>query len=360
MKILYVEDQLTLQAENMCNIFSQILGHKIRKEIKDLVEEEYGASADEIKKIIAKTQCLDIADNFPDAVDYIKNYSSDYDMFIVDRNLAENNYEHEDVHKFDENYTEEIYNEARFYTREGDWLLNIALYENTIDEGNQFYFLTAHNDDIKTMNKSILYQSGFSKEKNIIVKEPVSISRLKKIINNYPAVKFENENKEILKIIRDRIGLDAEKSYMGLHKRQDRHQNLNQIRQFFENHIIRSFITRKILSEDQCINDYGNIYINGFIKSIHPEVYITDDDGELVLDAEGKKQWEKTDYDKFHSNRIIQSQMKTINHITQPASHQSETLSKDTSIHTFTALRDIIRWIDHYYVEEKNKTQIEQ
>jgi len=138
MKILYVEDQLSRQVDTLLTIFSQVLGINLKNELRTLINDPSGrgASAIEIKKIVGESNILDLSDNFPDALRKITYHFGDYDLFIVDRNLAEGDYNLNDIQQIDNNMTNKIW--EKYWDWEGDWLLNVL--SDKIDVRNQFYF----------------------------------------------------------------------------------------------------------------------------------------------------------------------------------------------------------------------------
>jgi len=347
-------------------IFSQYLGSSVRKKLLDIDNDERGGSPDEINKIIEPTG-LDISYNFPDALDCVKNHAENYDLFIVDRNLSEESYHLKDIQKIDKNLTDEIYESAEYVTKEGDWLLGVLAANPNIDISKQFYFLTAYDEAIKATDdiKKQLQHHNFDVKKQIIIKDDDdSIIRLKKNIKAFREYKFFIDNREIIEIVENRIGRDAKEKFIMIAKNKEKKEYLNQCRQFFENYIIRPLIDQGKVPKDECFKRYINsqgeksftnqIFIKGFINCIHPSIRKLNEDGNIEIKEDGN---ERTviDYKKFHSNKIIRSQMFTINTIVQPGSHDDSPFTEDTVIHVFTALKDIIRWLDAYH-HEKGKS----
>ena len=353
MKILYVEDELSKHIDTILKIFSQLLGQGLKKELKALMDDESGraASPEEIKEIIGKNNMLDICDSFPEALKIVTNFSDDYDLFIVDRNLAEMDYDLNEVEIIDPNFTEQM--SEKYFDREGDWLLNIL--SDEIDTRNQFYFLTAYTDDdiIIEKNSSLSEQGRFHKDQVIKKGELDQLAFLKKKIKEYPSVKIRIENQDIIDILNSKIGSDAENDFIQLARNSDKHEYLNQTRQFFENRIIRTLANREKVPEEECFKTFqrgeeiivtDRVDIKGFINWVNQIIFKKDDQGNFILDDTNNRQFDDYHYE-LGSNGIIKGEMHTILQVCHPGSHNSQSdITQDTVSCVFYALKDIIRW----------------
>lgn len=166
MKILYVEDELSKNIPRIIRLFSNYLSKKQRRSLEALIENESGFRIDpyEVKSIIEDTPIVEVEWRFPDALRKIIQSAKKYDLFIIDRNLSEQDYEYEELRNIDPLYNETLYND--FFEREGDYFLHKLIYD--IDVINKFYFLTAYSasDEIRN-NQDIKRFIDFGKFKDI-------------------------------------------------------------------------------------------------------------------------------------------------------------------------------------------------
>jgi hypothetical protein len=122
MKILYVEDELPQNIPRIIQLFGEYLGEERIRTLETLENDEsgYGASPDEIKKVVEDTGVVDVEYRFPEALNQVISHYHQYDMFIIDRNLIESKYTAEEIRKVVPDYDRQV---DRAYTeREGDYL----------------------------------------------------------------------------------------------------------------------------------------------------------------------------------------------------------------------------------------------
>ena len=273
MKILYVEDQLSKQVDTILTLFSQVLGKNLKKELRDLIKDPSGrgASAEEIKEIVGKSNRLDLSDSFPDALRKITHHYGDYELFIVDRNLAEVEYDFSDIQKIDKNLTEERL--EKYWDWEGDWLLNVLVHKK-IDVRNQFYFLTGYTgEEIKSENiNHLIEQNRFNISEQLVKKgELEQLDYLKKRINQNLTIKLCNENKDIVDILQSKLGDEAVDDFIDILKNNDNVKYINEIRQFYENHILKGMTKIKEVDHNKCYHinkktgkQTNHLNLNGF------------------------------------------------------------------------------------------------
>lgn len=207
MKILYVEDDLPGSLDRVIRLFSKYLDEKTIDDLKRLMADAYGATPDEIKKIVESTNFIEIADSFPDALRKIMHGYDRYACFIVDRNLIENPYEFREVNGIDPNYTEAL--SDKFLKREGDYLL-IWLATKTINPERmlqKFNFLSAYptgpNDEIRGVeNIQTFIDMKTFKEDQFFEKGSPRMDDLKKKIDTIEALNTQYENRVYLNILR--------------------------------------------------------------------------------------------------------------------------------------------------------------
>ena len=158
MKILYVEDELAKNIPRIIGLFKQYLSEGRIKKLQSLEEDTsgYGASPEEIKKIIEETQVIDVEYRFPEALKKVILYHQEYVRFIIDRNLSGTEYTVAEVQAIDQ-----YYDEHQYSGREGDYLfLKIGLCGDP-DILTRVYFLTAYpsqdelrcNQEIKSLRQ---------------------------------------------------------------------------------------------------------------------------------------------------------------------------------------------------------------
>jgi hypothetical protein len=113
MKILYAEDEVLKNLPHIIQLFGKYLDWE-KIETLELLKQESSDNPDipeQIKNIIEESGVVDFEYRFPNALrKAIQNYES-YVLFIVDRNLAENEYYPEEVSRVDRNYTHSQYDD---------------------------------------------------------------------------------------------------------------------------------------------------------------------------------------------------------------------------------------------------------
>tara|TARA_B100000315_G_C14582201_1_gene591073 strand:- start:103 stop:1113 length:1011 start_codon:yes stop_codon:yes gene_type:complete len=331
MKILYVEDELSKQIDTILSIFNQILGDGLKKELRALMDDESGrgASPEQIKEIIEKSNRLDVCDSFPEALRIVTNFSDDYDLFIVDRNLSAVDYLPEDVQKINASFSDELWD--KYFEREGDWLLNVL--SDIIDTRKQFYFLTAYTDDdiIIEKNSSLSEQGRFHRDQVIKKGELDQLDFLKKKIKKHPSIMIRHKNQDIIDILQNEFGDDAVNEFIEIINRgPSLFGTANEIRIFFENRILRGIAHKKKLDLSPiCFNEKGGINISGFVFFLRSAEYV---DNTFV-----KNDW------KFGCDTVIFSEISSIKDICQKGSHE-KIITTDTVNHLISGLKDIIRW----------------
>ena len=260
MKILYIEDEIVKHRDKIKRLFSRYLDDELMNELNKIEEDEYGASAEEVKKIIDKSNFIDLEYSFQGAIDKIINKHEDYCLFIVDRNLSEVNYGINDIKGIDDTFSESLFD--RFKEREGDYLLEKLVYEK-VDVLNRFYFLTAYSVSELPNKEEISKHIDFSKfrAENIIEKSNrIQEQKLISIINNAEVMNLHLENQIYIDVLRtelDRKGSShTTLKFVELLKNQndnDRNEiemNLGNIRNITEN--ILTYIAKKFHAPERC------------------------------------------------------------------------------------------------------------
>ncbi len=199
MKILYVEDELFSDLKTKMGIFESILNESIKKEFKEITTiVEKVEQNRKIKELLEATGIIKVCYNFPEAVDTITNNFNDYDLFIIDRNLSEEDYEVDDI----PNYSKSTM--GKYFTREGDFLLSL-IKENDLNWNDKFYFLTANaNDKLKCVEvfKEELERSKFKKENILDKSKNEDIEFLTQIVKDFQNGNFRVKFKEVFEVFR--------------------------------------------------------------------------------------------------------------------------------------------------------------
>ena len=265
MKILYVEDELSKNIPRVIRLFSKYLSKKEIKNLNALEADEsgYGVEPEEIKKIVEKTGLIEIEYRFPDALQKIIQNIDKYALFIIDRNLSEIEYEYDEVSQIDAIYSEDQYN--KFFEREGDYLLHKLVY-NGLNVLTKFYFLTAYPapdeirgaDDLKT-----LVDFGKFHSENFIEKaDNEQLEKLKLIIENIKILNLQEENKQYLNILRNKIDEGTFEGFLKILDEKDEKMrigdNLKEIRIIYEN-VLKTCSQKIPDMKSNCTDKYGNL-----------------------------------------------------------------------------------------------------
>jgi hypothetical protein len=203
-----VEDELTKNVDRLRRLFSKYLDENIVVDLQRFEADEYGATPDEIKKLIQSGNIIEIEDRFPDALKKIIHCLDQYACFIVDRNLIENPYNFQEVNRIDNKFSEFLYDKYR--EREGDYLLNWI--GNNAKEPKsilqRFNFLSAYPaDDMRSLEtiKNYFDFGTFTEEQFFDKSNPDALKNLKDKIDNIIVLNIKYENRMYLDILRDNL-----------------------------------------------------------------------------------------------------------------------------------------------------------
>ena len=265
MKILFVEDELSKNIPRIVRIFAKYLGSDRIKKLEALDEDEsgYGAGSAEIKKIVEESKIVEVEYQFPEALHKIINGSSNYALFIVDRNLSLNKYGFNEIAKVDDQFSDHLYN--TFFEREGDYLLQKLVYSGT-DVLSKFYFLTAYSAEDELRNgaeiKMHIDFGKFTKNNFIEKGNDKHLERLNYIIENNSIINLRAENIQYLNILGENINFGiAEKFLQVLSDLDNKNRigdNLNVIRIIYDS--ILQICSEKIPNmKESCVDNNGKI-----------------------------------------------------------------------------------------------------
>ena len=268
MKILYVEDELSKNIDRIVLLFSDYLNKKQRNLLQALIANESGFRIDlkEIKSIVESTNIIEVEWRFPDALQKVIYRSNKYDLFIVDRNLSEQDYEYEEIKNIDDSYNKNLY--ETYFGREGDYFLHRLIYK--VDVIKKFYFLTAYSsaDEIRNSeNIKTLIDLGNFKNLNFIEKgNKNNIDRLKDVMRNNNIINIRSTNRFYISILENYLGEEIVESFIKVIQRKNDIEeignNLGSIRNIYEQILIEC--SKRIPNmKEYCLDDYGQIILGG-------------------------------------------------------------------------------------------------
>jgi hypothetical protein len=284
MKILYVEDELSKNIPRVIRLFSKHLSKKEIKNLKTLEANEtgYGAEPQEIKEIVEKKGLIEVEYRFPDALRKVIQNSEKYVLFIIDRNLSEMEYEYDELSQIDATYNEDQFD--KFFEREGDYLLHKLAY-NGVNVLRKFYFLTAYPapDEIRGADdlQMLIDFREFQVENFIEKDDNEQLKKLKSIIENIKILNLQEENKEYLNILRNKIDEKTAETFLKVVAEKEKTEsivdNLIKIRKIYET-ILGACLQEIPDMNSNCTNEHGNVIMgsqtifwlfnSGYINSI--------------------------------------------------------------------------------------------
>lgn len=206
MKILYVEDDLSMNIPRITSLFSKYLDKKTVKKLNAFEADEsgYGGAPEEIKRIVEASNIIEVEYRFPEALKKIIQNHKKYALFIIDRNLDKGEYEFDEVKQIDPTFNKEKY--KKYSEWEGDYLLLKLAVKYHVDVLTKFYFLTGYpaQDEVRGNEniQGIIDVDTFN-SKNFIGKG--ESGRLKEIIDNIKVINLRNDNKIYLDSLRNNI-----------------------------------------------------------------------------------------------------------------------------------------------------------
>ena len=241
MKILYVEDQITRNISRITRLFEKYLTKTAKKQLQELEKDDYPPGPEEIKKIVETSNLIEIEYRFPEALQKIIDHHKRYALFIIDRNLfEEEGYDFEEIIAIDPSFSEEKY--EMYAEREGDYLLNRLIYQT--DVLSKFYFMTAYSarDEIRGANdiQTHISVEKFSTDNFIEKGNNADFERLKYRIDNINMLNLQLENRDCFQILRKNIDENITNIFLNIlatpnDSPQRIEDNLNRMRKIYEN-----------------------------------------------------------------------------------------------------------------------------
>lgn len=333
MKILFVEDELSKNIPRIIRLFSKFLNNRQIKQLKALESDPsgYGASPEEVKAIVDESGIVEVDFKFPEALRKIIQHHDRFALFIVDRNLVEDDYHHDEAVAIDPTFSETQY--EIYCEREGDYLLYKLAFKG-VDVRQKFFFMTAYDAKSELKNaaglEEVIGTLGDFKANNFIEKgKEEHLKRLQKMIENHKTIGQIAEHQHHVKMLHKYLDQGTADRFIKIllekdnDKRIDIDGNLNEIRQIYQK--ILSGCCAKIPGmTSACVDNHGNVDL-------------------------GKKTLDWLD-DNGHINSIIRNHSFSIKTICSDfGSHDNPTRkifspSIDTVNALFFALKDIIGW----------------
>lgn len=351
-KILYIEDQLTINITTIKRLFSGIFSDDRTLRLLDEIENSEDITSEKIIDACSYTSCLDICHTFLNALAMIVNHFQDYELVIIDRNLRENSY-HKDIEDIKSYLKQCGFDDPdqkidTYKTREGDLLLLVLL---KLDKKfkDKIYYLTANLDEIRgSQMLSTLIDVNDFYENHIIEKNPEKEIFLSSIISRLPSFTIENEYKQQCDIIRRRFGQDYVDMFIALvlcYKKDDREQFINKLRDDM-------FSSKLLISIAQKMNDReARYWTSKNMLQLRLKTFIKGqywNDEKKVSEFCGLPFYNKK-IKNIGYNSIIQNACLAIAEICSDVIHKDFTID-DLTHHTMSSLLhqycDVILWYD--------------
>ncbi len=332
MKILFVEDELSKNIPRIVRLFEKYLGKKRIQQLEALEADAsgYGATPEEIKAIVDDTGVVEADYQFPAALAKIMRQHDHYALFIVDRNLAESDYDYADAATADPSFSEAQYNE--YFEREGDCLLWKLAFKG-VDVRRMFFFMTAYDATSEIKNarglEELLGHLGDFKSRNFIEKSnEEAFRRLRDLINNHRDLSRIAEHQHHIRLLQNILDEAAAEGLRRVVLHQDKHDriadNLTEIRKIYEK-ILAGCCRHFPDMVRACVNNHGAVPLG--METLN---WLSDHD---------------------HINKIIRNHCVSIKTIcSEFGSHDNPVARKvfppttDTVKALIHALRDVIGW----------------
>ena len=279
--ILYVEDELPSIVPRITRLFSTYLEQKDIEELEAFEHDPdgYGATPEMIKQVVERGNMIEVEYRFPAALQKVLATPESYDLFIVDRNLANAHYTFEEVHNIDPTYKQQ--HQEEFHEREGDYLLFKLFFDLThrIDIRTKFYFLTAYSakDELRGIREleNLIQFNTFETENFIEKGDNTAIERLRGLINDNYRMRARHENRIYSNIVRTYLGQEADDEFIQMMCRQTDSGLPNQIRIMYEK-ILRACAEFLPGMEYACLdNCHKTILGSHVIEWLHKQHYIS-------------------------------------------------------------------------------------
>ena len=279
--ILYVEDELPSNVPRITRLFSTYLE---QTDIDDLEAFEhdpdgYGATPEMIKQVVERGNMIEVEYRFPAALQKVLATPESYDLFIVDRNLANAHYTFEEVHSIDPTYKEP--HQREFHEREGDYLLFKLFFDLThrIDIRAKFYFLTAYSakDELRGIREleNLIQFNTFETENFIEKGDNTAIERLRGLINSNYTMRARHENRIYSNIVRTYLGQETDDEFIQMMCRQTDSSLPNQIRIMYEK-ILRACAQFLPGMDRACFDNYRKTILGSHvIEWLHEQRHIS-------------------------------------------------------------------------------------
>ncbi|HPI42238.1 MAG TPA: hypothetical protein PLG69_01615 [Candidatus Cloacimonas acidaminovorans] len=276
-KVLYIEDEIAKNISTIIKFFRPILNDKrITNKLKDLENSDL-LNPQDIIDACRYNSSLDIAYNFPDALEKIIKNHQNYDLFIIDRNLSLFPYDKdlERIFNLLEKYDYKSIDEIKeYYEREGDLLLCLLLKLNS-DYQKIIYFLTANtNDGLRVLDdmKSLIRSGNFNEE-HIIEKGSENEEKIGIILSDLKSFKIQNQYPKQCEILRKHLDEDIVKQYINMIKDKEANKDkwkdyLSKLRNILENILLDIAYNLKEPNAEYWNKKYKNeLIINKFISN---------------------------------------------------------------------------------------------
>ncbi len=250
MKILYVEDEITLNITRTKELFGGLLGNK-KREFLETLETTRRKTAGQVKQLLESSGVIHVATSFSEALQEISN--REFDLYIVDRNLNPDEEEMARVKEIDPAFVEDEYLESRYPVRQGDYIFSRLLHSGILG-GNNFFFLSGYSfDGFKEQYgddpeiAAALRSRLISKDNHIDKADSNALSIIIERIKSFGDYQVQRRYSDYFSALSD-IGFSSADLYIGLLQTLDKDEvgSLNDIRTIYEEFMTRSYPKFKV------------------------------------------------------------------------------------------------------------------
>lgn len=339
MKILYVEDELSKNIPKIKRLFQCYLPKEIIRDLDELEEDDsgYGADNGEVQGVVNRSPVVHVEYHYPTALQEVMKHHAEYDVFIIDRNLAEEEYSFEQLQNANDAFNEQLYD--KYFTREGDYFLEYLLDKTEVM--HHFYFLTANaNDSLRNADEiqNHIDFGRFCRDNFIDKSDDDKIMLLKNRIATSETIKLRYNNRRYLAVLQTIDNELAERFFDVLLNAEKKNpeeirKNLTTIRNVYE-HILTAFAQANDAPPDCFNNKNANQIVQRAVVS-------------WILGYD--HQWKKYKY-TFNTSSVIKNFLYDIQEIASDfgdhgrVSQSGFIPTSDTVLSLVHGLKDIIVW----------------
>jgi hypothetical protein len=276
-KILYVEDELTMNYVTLKKLFLTYLQPSAQKSLNEL-EQHKTLSVESIKAAFKDATALDICGSFPEALSKISTENQNYSLFIIDRDLSAVRYGDMAqqltglLESLDFPNPKELL--ETYLGREGDLLLLILLKADR-ENRNKVFILTTHTpESLRSMQEfqDVLEVTDFPLERIIDKSTPVA-DQIHAVLADLPSFSIQNTYHRECSVLRSWFSENVVNLYIEMVKASEDHNRkvdfLQKVRPLLEMMLVS--LAHKIHENNARYWDDGaepNLRVMEFVKSL--------------------------------------------------------------------------------------------